>query len=94
MNIPVETEEEKPQSVFAVALKHTPPCASGTRGLLQVLDHFLPDQLPDESLRQVDGTLIGGAEARTCLKILSLLLGPIHPAVMDAAHDLREELRK
>jgi hypothetical protein len=89
-----ETETEIPDSVFRVAIRRTGPRAAETRGLLGLLDHFLPHQQPDESLRQVNGEFIGGAEARTALRVLASILGPTHGAVVQAANDLREELRR
>jgi len=93
----LEATTEQPaqlESVFAIAVKHCPPKAIGTRALFQLLDQFQPDQQCDESLRQANGEFIGGSEVRTALKILAHYLSPIHPAVIQAAHDLREELRK
>ena len=90
----LETEiEAPPESVFAIAVKRCPPRAS-SRAILELLDHFMPDQQPDESLRQESGELLPAAAAYTSIRVLKDLLGPIHPAVSEMAHDLREEFRQ
>ena len=88
-------ETEVQESVFIAAAKRCPPRAVATRAICEILDKYHPDMEPDESLRQVNGEFIGGAEARTALKFVAHLLGPIHPFVNEImAHDLREELRR
>jgi hypothetical protein len=85
----IETE-----TIYQHAIRHCPPTETMTRALLEVMDFFDGDTSIDDRLIMPSGEPIPGAESRTAFLRIKEILGPLHPALHEIAHSMREELNR